>query len=77
MKYNPCADNCTYEGTHCQGCGRTHEEIADIKKMVMALVNFAQEHEYENSEDFVNAIGQSVLKKLKKSAAGKASSPKL
>ena len=43
----------------------------------MALVNFAQEHEYENSEDFVNAIGQSVLKKLKKSAAGKASSPKL
>ncbi len=71
MKFNPCVDNCTYEGTRCEGCGRTHEEIAETKKMVMALVNFAQEQEYENVEDFVNAVGQSVLKKLKKSAAGK------
>lgn len=37
----------------------------------MAVVNFAQEQEYENIEDFANAIGQSVLKKLKKSAAVK------
>jgi hypothetical protein len=37
----------------------------------MALVNFAQEQEYENTEDFVNAVGQSVLKKLKKAAAEK------
>ncbi len=71
MKFNPCTDNCTYEGTHCEGCGRTHEEIAETKKMVMALVNFAQLQEYENPDDFVNAIGQSVLKKLKKSAAKK------
>lgn len=71
MKFNPCTDNCTYEGTHCEGCGRTHEEIAETKKMVMALVNFAQMQGYENIEDFANSIGQSVLKKLKKSAAGK------
>ena len=37
----------------------------------MALVNFVQTQEYDNPDDFVNAIGQSVLKKLKKSAAGK------
>ncbi len=71
MKFNPCTDNCTYEGAHCEGCGRSHEEIAETKKMVMALVNFAQQQEYENVEDFVNAIGQSALKKLKKSAAEK------
>lgn len=70
MKFNPCIDKCTYEGTHCEGCGRSHQEIAGTKKMVMELVNFAQEQEYENAEDFVNAVGQSVLKKLKK-AAGK------
>jgi predicted Fe-S protein YdhL (DUF1289 family) len=71
MKFNPCIDKCTYEGTHCEGCGRTHQEIAGTKKLVMALVDFAQEQEYENAEDFVNAVGQSVLKKLKKAAAGK------
>jgi hypothetical protein len=71
MKFNPCTDNCTYEGTHCEGCGRTHEEIAETKKMVMALVNFAQEQEYENIEDFISAVGQSALKKLKKAAAEK------
>ncbi len=71
MKFNPCVDKCTYEGTHCEGCGRTHEEIAGTKKLVMALVNFVQEQEYENADDFVNAVGQSVLKKLKKAAAEK------
>jgi len=71
MKFNPCMDKCTYEGTHCEGCGRSHQEIAETKKLVMGLVNFVQEQEYENAEDFVNAVGQSVLKKLKKAAAGK------
>ncbi|MGZ4995452.1 MAG: DUF1289 domain-containing protein [Methylobacter sp.] len=71
MKFNPCMDKCTYEGTHCEGCGRSHQEIAETKKLVMGLVNFVQEQEYENPEDFVNAVGQSVLKKLKKAATEK------
>ncbi len=71
MKFSPCIDQCTYDGTHCEGCGRSHQEIAETKKMVMALVNFVQAQEYENPDDFVNAVGQSVLKKLKKAAAGK------
>ncbi|MFU8790130.1 MAG: DUF1289 domain-containing protein [Methylobacter sp.] len=69
MKFSPCIDKCTYEGTHCEGCGRTHAEIAETKKLVMALVNFAQEQDYENSEDFADAIRHSVLKKLKKARA--------
>ena len=68
MKFSPCTDNCTYEGTHCEGCGRALTEIAETKKLVMAVVNFAQEQGYENIEEFANAIGQSVLKKLKKAA---------
>ncbi len=71
MKFNPCVDNCTYEGTHCEGCGRSHQEIAGTKALVMSIVNFAQDQEYENFEDFVNAIGQSAVKKLKKASAGK------
>ncbi|MCK9635534.1 MAG: DUF1289 domain-containing protein [Methylobacter tundripaludum] len=71
MKFNPCIDKCTYEGTHCEGCGRSREEIAETKKLVMALVDFAQTQGYENVDDFANAIGQSIAKKLKKSAVGK------
>lgn len=65
MKFNPCiAGKCTEEGTRCEGCGRTHEEIAETKKMVKAIVGFAQKMNYENIEDFSNFIGQSILKKL-------------
>ena len=64
MKFNPCTDECTKEGTHCEGCGRSHEEIAETKKLVMALVNFAQKIEYENIEEFADSIGSNVLKKL-------------
>ena len=68
MKFNPCIDQCTYEGSHCQGCGRSFEEIADTKKLVMSIVNFIQSQGYENIEEFVNAISKSVLKKLQKPA---------
>lgn len=64
MKYNPCIDKCTSEGTHCEGCGRSHVEIAETKKLVMAVVNFIQDQNYENPEDFVSAISKSILKKV-------------
>lgn len=68
MKFNPCVDQCTYEGTHCEGCGRSHQEIADTKKLVMSIVNFIQTQDYENSEEFLDKINKSVLKKLQQSA---------
>jgi len=64
MKFNPCIDKCTYEGSHCEGCGRSFEEIAETKKLVMSIVNFIQSQGYENSEEFLNTISKSVLKKL-------------
>lgn len=64
MKFTPCTDNCTKDGTHCQGCGRSHQEIAETKKLVAGLVEFAQKQDYENPEDFMNAVKKSVLKKL-------------
>jgi predicted Fe-S protein YdhL (DUF1289 family) len=68
MKFTPCLDRCTYEGTHCQGCGRSHQEIADTKKLVASVVQFIQQQDYENPEDFLSAINKSVLKKLTKPA---------
>jgi predicted Fe-S protein YdhL (DUF1289 family) len=66
MKFTACIDQCTYDKTHCAGCGRSHQEIADTKKLVMSIVNFIQSQNYENSEVFVNAISKSVLKKIAK-----------
>ena len=65
MQFIPCiSGQCTEEGTHCEGCGRSHEEIAETKKLVADLVHLAQQQKYENVEDFSNFIGKCVLKKL-------------
>ncbi|MGR8981738.1 MAG: DUF1289 domain-containing protein [Gammaproteobacteria bacterium] len=65
MKFNLCIPGkCTDQGTHCEGCGRSHEEIAETKKMVMNLVSFAQKQGYEKYKDFADFIGKSILSKL-------------
>ncbi len=66
MKFNPCIDECTKDGTHCEGCGRTHEEIASTKQIVKSAVDFIKHQAYDNPEEFVAAISKSILKKLQK-----------
>jgi len=64
MKFNPCiAGQCTEEGSHCQGCGRSHQEIAETKKMVGKLVEFAKRQEYDNIEVFADFIAKNIVKK--------------
>lgn len=64
MKFNPCTNACTSDGSHCQGCGRSHQEIAETKALVMSVVEFIQDQDYDNPEDFVSAISKSILKKV-------------
>jgi predicted Fe-S protein YdhL (DUF1289 family) len=64
MKFNPCIDQCTKEGTHCEGCGRSFEEIAATKQLVQSVIAFIKQQEYENPEVFVAAISNSILKKI-------------
>jgi predicted Fe-S protein YdhL (DUF1289 family) len=64
MKFNPCTGKCTQDGTHCEGCGRTHEEVAATKKIVKDMVNYIQEKNYENPEEFTNSIAHGVMYKL-------------
>ena len=61
MKFNPCIGQCTDEGTHCEGYGRSHEEVAETRQLEMQLVNYAREKGYENIEDFANCMGKSIL----------------
>lgn len=64
MKFSPCNGRCTKEGTHCDGCGRSLTDVADLNKMVQTLVDYAIEKDYENREDFANAIARSIFYKL-------------
>ena len=64
MKFSPCNGNCTEEGTHCEGCGRSHEEIAEMRTHIASLVAFAEKMEYENIEEFVNGVAASIKYKM-------------
>jgi len=66
MKFNPCVSGqCTEDGTHCGGCGRSHEEIAETKQLVMNIVNFSKKQDYDNTDEFANFIHKNLAKKLK------------
>ena len=66
MKFNPCIGECTETGSHCEGCDRTHAEIDEMRRMVKGLVALANKMEYENHEDYADAVARSILHKLQK-----------
>ena len=64
MKFSPCTGKCTDEGTHCEGCGRSHEEIAEINTLVGNLITFAEKMNYENADDFADGVAGSIKYKM-------------
>lgn len=64
MKYHACNGGCTKEGTHCNGCGRTHEDVAKLNSMVKQLAGYAKDMDYENIEDFANSVATGIYYKL-------------
>ena len=64
MKFSPCTGQCTDDGTHCEGCGRSHEEIEEMYQLVNGLVTFAQKMEYDNIEDFAAGVAGSIRYKM-------------
>lgn len=70
MKFVPCAgrEACTDDGTHCRGCGRTHEEIARTREVTTALAELIVTTGSENADEFLEHVKAKTLKKVK--AAG-------
>jgi len=64
MKYNPCIGACTDTGTHCDGCGRTHEDVAELNRMVKELAAYAKKMNYENIDDYTRSVANSINYKL-------------
>ena len=64
MKFSPCIGQCSETGSHCRGCGRSHEEIDETGQLVKGLVAHLQKMEYDDSEEFVNFIAQKTLRRF-------------
>ena len=64
MIFKPCNGNCTEEGTHCEGCGRSHVEIAEMNELVGGLVAYAERMQFENIEEFANGVAGSIQYKM-------------
>ena len=67
MNFSACRgpDFCTEGGTHCEGCGRSQEEIAETRQLVDELVRFAQKMDYENVEEFTGFVAIRAAKKFR------------
>jgi predicted Fe-S protein YdhL (DUF1289 family) len=70
MIFNPCTGKCTDQGSHCEGCGRTHEDVAVTRKFVREIVGYIQHKEYENPQDLVSSLTNGVQFQLQKAAEG-------
>lgn len=64
MKFSPCTDRCTSDGTHCQGCGRSHNEIRETKALVQKVAAHMHDYEYDDPENFLSTFNKKTLKHL-------------
>jgi predicted Fe-S protein YdhL (DUF1289 family) len=67
MPFKPCVNRnaCTEDGTHCRACGRSHEEIAQLRQLVNETYNLVSKWEYDNLDEFFAYLQKKTNKKLK------------
>lgn len=69
MQFKPCVNRnaCTEDSTHCQACGRSHEEIAQLRQLVNDTYALFCKWQYDNPDDFFAYLQKKIGKKLKHS----------
>lgn len=65
MQYTPCQDLCDKSAFVCPGCGRTRDEIETVKTVVQQAVKLGVEMDYDNIDEYADAIAAKIKKKLK------------
>ena len=65
MKFSPCTSDCTSEGTHCGGCGRSRAEITETQAITKQLVAHLVKYNYDDPENFLDNIKAKALKRSK------------
>lgn len=70
MPFKPCVNRnaCTEDGTHCRACGRSHEEIAQLRQLINDTYSLVSQWEYDNLDEFFAYLQKKIDKKLKHSA---------
>ncbi|TEW53978.1 DUF1289 domain-containing protein [Psychromonas sp. RZ22] len=66
MKFSPCTSQCTSEGIHCEGCGRSHLEIQETQAITKLLVAHLVKYDYDDPEKFLENINNKAIKRSKK-----------
>ncbi len=64
MKFSPCTGNCTSDGTHCQGCGRSQQEIKDSSALWVKVAAHLFEYGYDDPENFLETLNKKSLRRL-------------
>jgi len=69
MAFKSCVNRnaCTEDGTHCRACGRSHEEIAQLRQLVNETYALVNRWQYSNLDDFFVYLQKKIGKKLKHS----------
>jgi len=64
MKFSPCTNKCTSDGSFCQGCGRSHTEIRESKALVAKVAAHLLEYGYQDPDKFLKMLHKKSLKRL-------------
>ena len=64
MKFRPCTSLCTTDGSHCKGCGRSHEEIKESKALVANIVRHLSKYNYDDPDVFLKMLQVKSLTQL-------------
>ncbi len=65
MKFSPCTGDCTEKGSHCEGCNRSHDEIAETREVVDQIAELASKMGYENVDEFVQFVAKKATGKAR------------
>lgn len=62
----PCQgkNDCRYNGTQCLTCGRSFEEIHQLRSLLSQLTAMAIHYEYKNLDNFTDYIASKVNKSV-------------
>ncbi len=63
MQFSPCTSQCTSDGTHCQGCGRSHIEIRETQMLTKQLVQHLVKYDYDNPTEFLDNLKNKAIKR--------------
>lgn len=67
-RFRPCVSRtaCNDNGERCLACGRSLDEVVEVRRLGDELTQFIRRMEYENSDDFLEYLVKKVRKKLKR-----------